>query len=308
MDMTNIIEKKINIGISACMYGAKVRYNKKGWDMLGYLKREVADFIWHPVCPEVMSGMGVPRNPISLRGGNGHDFWNGSAKIKSRSGKNVGELMKFGCSCCMETLKRAGVYIYIFMEGSPSCGVYRTTLKNHRLGHPPGVFGSLLLNEEFFLIPAQDLQSPIKWWDWRRRLQAFIWLKELDIDSKETLYTMWHTLKFLCQEIDEVSSRKLGNEIANFSKEVDRDTFKEIRRRILLMLRKPSSLNKIKQSLWKNYSFLRKNKNIQVEGILDPTMMRNMHHIAEELLNIERAAYEYGTFFGSAPIAYRPSR
>ena len=306
--MANVIEKKINIGISACMYGAKVRYNKKGWDMLGYLGREVADFIWHPICPEVMSGMGVPRNPISLRGGNGDDFWAGKSKVKSRTGKDVGDLIALGCSCCMDTLKRAGVYIYIFMEGSPSCGVYRTTLKNQRLGHPPGVFGSLLLKEEFFLIPAQDLQSPVKWWDWRRRLQAFIWLKELNIDSKDSLYSMWHTLKFLCQEIDEVNSRDLGNEIANLSKGDNIEVYTMIKNRVLLMLRQPSSLNKIKQSLWKNYSFLKKHKELRVDDVLEPTELRNMHHIAEELLKIERSAYEYGTFFGSAPIAYKPSR
>lgn len=38
--MENYIVSKIKIGISACQFGANVRYNGKGWDMTDYLKRE----------------------------------------------------------------------------------------------------------------------------------------------------------------------------------------------------------------------------------------------------------------------------
>lgn len=73
--MENYIVSKIKIGISACQFGANVRYNGKGWDMTDYLKREKNEFVWYPMCPEVQSGLGVPRVSISLRGGNGDDFW-----------------------------------------------------------------------------------------------------------------------------------------------------------------------------------------------------------------------------------------
>ena len=81
------LERKINIGISACQLGAKVRYNFKGWDMLGYLKREKELFIWHPICPEVLSELGVPRKPIRLVGGNGDDFWDNKAIVKNSNGQ-----------------------------------------------------------------------------------------------------------------------------------------------------------------------------------------------------------------------------
>ncbi len=306
--MEHTLTDRMKIGISACMYGARVRYNAKGWDMLGYLKRERANFLWTPVCPEVMSGMGVPRPPIKLVGGNGMDFWEGNAQIKNRHGRNVSPMMRAGAKACMETLERADVDAYIFMEGSPSCGVYRTTLKNQRLGKPPGVFGALLLKKEIFLIPAADLQSPVKWWDWRRRLTAFTWLKRRDIDTVADLFEIWHTLKFLCQEIDEKSSRELGHRIASFSKATSIQEINKVRIEILELLRRPSDVKRVKQWLWKNYNHLKKIHGVEVENVCPPETLRNMTHIAEEMIAVELEARREEKLFGSSPIDYRPSR
>jgi len=306
--MDHTLTDRMKIGISACMYGARVRYNAKGWDMLGYLKREKANFLWTPVCPEVMSGMGVPRPPIRLVGGNGFDFWNHEADIKNRHGKNVSNMMRAGAKSCMETLERAEVDAYIFMEGSPSCGVYRTSLKNNRLGKPPGVFGALLLEKHIFLIPAADLQSPVKWWDWRRRLTAFTWFKRKELNGVNDLFESWHALKFLCQEIDEKSARDLGHRIAAFSKETPMVEIYKIRGEVLEILRKPSDVAKVKQWLWKNYVHLKKRHGITIDKVCPPDSLRNMTHIAEEMLSVELEARREDKIFGSAPIDYRPSR
>ena len=93
--LTYIFDQRIRIGISACMHGAKVRYNAKGYEMLGYLKREKANYIWTPVCPEIMSGMGVPRLPIRLTSGNGHDFWKGEAKVKNKNTRTQRPILVF---------------------------------------------------------------------------------------------------------------------------------------------------------------------------------------------------------------------
>jgi uncharacterized protein YbbK (DUF523 family) len=122
-----------------------VRWNRAGWDRIAALKREMTAFIWTPVCPEVMSGFGVARNPVRLSGGNGHALWQGSARMKNRFGEDLTEKIRTSCQVCLQALKRAEVEAFVFMEGSPSCGVYRTTLRNKRLANPPGVFGSLLL-------------------------------------------------------------------------------------------------------------------------------------------------------------------
>lgn len=305
--MNNVIEEKIKIGISSCQFGSKVRYNGKGLDATRLIGRERSDFIWHPVCPEVLSGMGVPRNPVSLRSGNGDDFWDGKADIKSRSGVNMNEWMREGCLSSLASLKRAGVRVFIFMEGSPSCGVYRTSLKNKRLGHPPGIFGSLLLREGFFLIPSNDLQSPIRWWDWRRRMFAFVWLIEKPFGSAQEAVDCWHILKFLCQELSRKDADEIGKTIANL-KGVSAEDLALLKRRILDLIRRPSDIKKIKQSLWKNYTFLRKRFGIESELVSAPTDERSMTRIAGELLSLEILTARSDVLFGAVPIHYKVAR
>ena len=213
--MDFVIKQKIKLGISACNFGAKFRYNRAGWDRVEGLGRERDEYAWTPVCPEVLAGLGVPRPPVKLSGGNGDDLWAGKAKMKNRLGRDVSEAVKTASLASMDALFRAGVDAFLFMEGSPTCGVYRTTLKDKRLGKPPGVFGSLLLKQQMFLIPAVDLESPWKWWDHTRRMHAFIWLKKLEIGSKKDIYEAWHALKFICQEIDRRSADEVGRSLAS---------------------------------------------------------------------------------------------
>lgn len=149
--MDTVLKEKINLGISACMYGCKVRYNKKGWNMSELFGRDQTSFIWHPVCPESLSGMGIPRSPIRVIGESGRAVLEGNAKIKNREGKDVTDMLIKGCNASIEALERANVFAFVYMEGSPSCGVYRTTLKNNRMGKPQEFLVPCYLTETFFL-------------------------------------------------------------------------------------------------------------------------------------------------------------
>ncbi len=305
--MSEYLEEKIKIGISACMYGCKFRYNAKGWNQLEYLGRDASSYVWYPVCPEVQAGLGVPREAIRITGESGSSVWEGSGKVISSSGKNLTHALTESCKNALESLLKAEVSVFIYMEGSPSCGVYRTTLKNNRLGKPPGVFGHLLLENGFFLIPASDLSSPVKRWDWRRRMLAFLWLKKQTIDSKADLYGVWHTLKFLCQEIDESQARLLGHEIANL-KALDASEAQSYKQIILNMLRRPSTASKIKNRLWKHYSHYRKQMGKSVEGIQRPNDMRSMTALAQELMKMELEAMDTDYLFGAAPVVNRKKK
>lgn len=306
--MEPLIDEKIQIGISACQFGAPVRYNGKGLDSTRFIGRERGDFVWHPVCPEAMSGLGVPRSPVSLRGGNGDDFWKGTASLKTRGGRDVGSEMKAGCAACLDTLVRGGVKVFVFMEGSPSCGVYRTSLKNKRLGHPPGIFGSLLLSRGFFLIPAQDMQSPLRWWDWRRRMFAWVWLESRDFSDQKTgssvVVESWHVLKFLCQELSRSKADGIGRRIAAVNT-LDAAARESLKTEVLDLLRTPSEPRKIKQSLWKNYVFLRKRFALENQSVLMPTDERGVLAVARECLSLEILASREGVLFGSSPVRYR---
>lgn len=305
--MSAYLTAKVKIGISACMYGCHFRYNGKGWNQLSFIGRDRSSFIWYPVCPEVNAGFGVPREAIRLTGDSGSSVWAGEGKVMSSSGKDLTERLKNSTDWCLESLIKDNVNVFIYMEGSPSCGVYRTTLKNKRLGKPPGLFGSKLLDAGFFLIPAQDLSSPIRWWDWRRRMLAFLWLKEQPLESKKDVYAMWHTLKFLCQEIDEKRSRIIGKELAALEKYAGTQDgeFEPLRQELLDMLRKPSTPAKVKNRLWKHYKHFKKVTGQSIDDILEPTDLRSMTALAEELLHMELKAMETGVLFGASPIANR---
>lgn len=308
MDKQNvIIHDKITIGISACTMGSPVRYNARGWDLTAGIGREKNDFKWVPVCPETMSGLGVPRDPIHLSGGTGKEVWEGLARVRNRGGQDVTEDLLFGTRSCLATLERAGATAYVYMEGSPTCGVYRTSLKKQKRGNPPGILGTILLDQEYFLIPASDLESPLRWWDWRRRLLAFHWFRSLALDDKNSLYEAWYKLKFLCQELDEPWARELGRRLAALGRP-DPAEMAGLRREILDVLRRPSTTPRITQMLWKNYSFFRKAKGQPVEGINSPEFRRNVTTIARELTLMERTAFAEQIFFASSPVLYREAR
>lgn len=305
--MEKVLTKRLKVGISECCFGSKVRYNGRGLDYIKYFGRENEQFTFYPLCPECLAGLGIPRTPISLRGGSGQDVLRGKGKIKSRRGEDVTEKIIGACNYSLALLKREGAYIYIYKEGSPSCGINRTTLRNKRIGNPPGIFGAMLINEGFFLVNADDLESPIKRWDIRRRLNAFVWVKEAEIEDKRQLCDVWHTVKFLCQELDEKKARSLGRELSELDN-TKKEVVEEYRKIILDIIRKPSTSKKIKGWLWKNYSYFRKHKDIELDIVKKPTELRSNTILVQELVRLENRLYNEGYSFGSSPILYRARR
>lgn len=305
--MSYIVKEKIKIGISACNFGTPVRYNMKGWNRVAQLDREKSSFIWVPVCPEINAGMGTPRETIKLVNGNGDDFWDGNARVKSRSGQDVSEQIRHGALSSFDLIKSSGCEAFVFQEGSPTCGVYRTTLKNKRLGKPPGVFGSLLMKEEIFLIPAEDLDSPIKWWDWRRRLHAFVWLKRKNIESKQELYDIWHNFKFLCQEVNIEHARKIGEKIAKM-KGFDPQIIAEWKTETLRLLRQPSTFRKIVGIMTKHWGHYNKHFDGKTEKIPSIDDEVGKAKFVEQINEMEKRAFLEGYGFAGTPVIFRGER
>lgn len=306
--MELVLKEKIKLGVSACNFGAKFRYNRAGWDRVQSLGRERDEYTWTPVCPEVLAGLGVPRQPVKLSGGSGDDLWAGNAKMKNRMGRDVSEAVKSASLACMDALHRAGVDAFLFMEGSPTCGVYRTTLKDKRLGKPPGVFGSLLLKERIFLIPVLDVESPWKWWDHTRRLHAFVWLKKLEISSKKDIFEAWHALKFIAQEIDRPLSDEIGRSLAALTGKLAPADIESWRGRTLELLRRPSTLIRIQSVMSKHYAHYRRVFGLKVVEAQAPSGMLGKAVFVAELVKMERKAAEQSYLFAGRPVLYKPGR
>lgn len=303
-----IYDQRIPIGVSACTYGCKVRYNGKGWDLVNLIGREKGMFTFHVFCPEVMAGLGVPRNPIKLTGGNGTDFWEGNASIHQQGKGTKNHEMKKAVESVIDVIIQENIHAYIYMEGSPTCGVLRTTNRDRRTGKPPGILGHKLLEHKLFLISAQDLQSPIKWWDIRRRLLAFMWVLDYEIDTKDDLFSLWHEIKFLCQEINETEARKLGKLLANLPKGFDKNQGEVFKSDMLELLKTPSDPKRIMQWLWKNYSYYRKHTGIVIPEIKKPTTPRGSIKLAKEMIHAEIEFRKAGMTFSSSPVLFKGGR
>ena len=64
--MTGGADRRIRLGVSACLLGEQVRFDS-GHKRDAFLVDELGRFVdWVPVCPEVESGMGTPRESLRL--------------------------------------------------------------------------------------------------------------------------------------------------------------------------------------------------------------------------------------------------
>lgn len=117
MRVSRTMSTRIRIGISACLLGAKVRWNgaDKSDELLVSLSRWVE---WVPVCPEVEAGMGVPREPVQLRA-HGRRF--GMVGVESRTDWTARLERQAGVR--LEELR--GLRGFVFKSRSPSCGLTR---------------------------------------------------------------------------------------------------------------------------------------------------------------------------------------
>ncbi len=312
--MAEIITAKVPVGISACLYRCPVRYNGKSFDALATLGREKSDFGFTPVCPECMAGLGVPRMPIHLTGP-GQEVLAGEARVKDRRGHEVTDALIAGSNACLDALKRAGVEAMIVTESSPSCGVYKARVgkKRNEQIEGAGVFGAMLLETGWFLIPDNALTNPLLWWDARRRLHAWLWLKHRPLHQAKALYDAWHVLKFLVQELDRSWADAMGHRLAGLPRHVSEEEIEKIRAEILDKLRESSTRARIRQAMWKTYVHAKK-KGV-LEGIdlheLDvrsPEVTQNVMAIAEELTRLERISFENDLLFGTSPVIMRDGR
>lgn len=109
------------IGISACLGGILCRYDgqKKSVPELEELVAQ-GDAIM--ICPEVIGGLPIPRDPAEIVGGDGFDVWNHQAKVIAKSGDDVTKAYKSGAIKAYRKLRERDVELVILKSKSPSCG------------------------------------------------------------------------------------------------------------------------------------------------------------------------------------------
>jgi uncharacterized protein YbbK (DUF523 family) len=312
--VTEVLTDRPRIGISACLFDCPVRYNGKRFDALSRLGRERSDFTFTPVCPECMAGLGAPREPIHLTGG-GQEVLAGEAHVRDRHGRDVTADLLAGSRACVEALERAGVRAVILKESSPSCGMAKARIGSRRressLGS--GVFAAMLQQAGWFLMPETAFDSALTWWDWRRRLHAWLWLSDRTIAGNGELTAAWHVVKSILQETQRAEADRIGRELAALPKRAPHETLEALRARMLDALRVPTTRQRATAALWKTY--VHSAKRGQLDGVdlhdltvRSPEVLRNVTTIAEELSGLERIGFENDLLFGTSPVVYRDAR
>lgn len=134
--------------VSGCLLGENCKYNggnNYNPRIVEFLKdKEVIS-----ICPEMMAGMGCPRNPIEIVDG----------VLTDCHGKNVDSLIRKSVMEIMERIRDEEIQCAVLQSRSPTCGVnqvYDGTFSG-KLIPGSGVFAKSLMDAGYLVIDVEDI-------------------------------------------------------------------------------------------------------------------------------------------------------
>ena len=133
---------------SACLLGINCRYdgkNKLNKKVIELVKR----WILIPVCPEILGGLPIPREPAEQRG----------KKVITKSGKDVTKYFKKGAKEVLKIAKLFKAKKAILKQMSPSCGsgkIFDGTFSG-KIKKGDGVTTALLKKNKIKIFSEEDL-------------------------------------------------------------------------------------------------------------------------------------------------------
>ena len=134
--------------VSGCLLGENCKYNggnNYNPRVVEFLKdKEVIS-----ICPEIMAGMGCPRNPIEIVDG----------VLTDCHGKNVDALIRKSVMEIMERIRDEEIQCAVLQSRSPTCGVnqvYDGTFSG-KLIPGSGVFAKSLMDAGYLVIDVEDI-------------------------------------------------------------------------------------------------------------------------------------------------------
>ena len=110
--------------VSACLTGEKCRYDGSSCTD-AKLKEMYEKGRLTAVCPERDAGLGKPRSPMEIDGGDGADVLDGCARVVSKDGMDFTQEFIEGAKTALEAAKKLGAKRAYLKSCSPSCGCGR---------------------------------------------------------------------------------------------------------------------------------------------------------------------------------------
>lgn len=111
--------------VSACLAGQACRWDGRAKTRED-VRRDVAGGHALAVCPELLGGLGSPRRPAEIVGGDGEDVLDGRARVIDDEGRDVTAAYVAGARQVLQMATDAGISEALLKERSPSCGSAET--------------------------------------------------------------------------------------------------------------------------------------------------------------------------------------
>lgn len=138
------------IGISKCLCGYNCTYrgNSNKQDALELIDKKGNAVL---VCPEVLGGLAIPRDPAEI-------VSEEPLRVQTVSGKNVTKEYVEGAQKALDILKAHDIEYVILKSRSPSCGlnhIYDGSF-SHKVIDADGIFVRLLKKEGYKIYTEED--------------------------------------------------------------------------------------------------------------------------------------------------------
>lgn len=224
--------EKINIGISSCLLGQKIRFDG-GHKYDELIVESLGQYLnWIPVCPEFELGLGVPREPVHLKREKGEIHL-----VSIKANVDLTRSMKDYSDEKLKLLSGQELRGYIFKKNSPSCGLERVKVfgKGTPVRDGQGLFAKAV-TEKFPNLPVEEegrLRNPSLRENWVERIFAYHALRRLfggswklgelvDFHSRYKLVLMAHSnVHYL--ELGRMVARAKGKDKKEFAEQYEKN-------------------------------------------------------------------------------------
>ncbi len=249
----------ILIGISSCLLGEEVRFDKghKKDNFICHLLSNYFKFI--SVCPEVGAGLGTPRPSMRLTGSPDNPKL---IEVKNPDRDHTKALMTYSQQAVKELPAISG---YILKNKSPSCGLKSVKIYQEK-GAPKqgqGLFAKLL-EETYPTLPIEEegrLNDAKLRENFIERVFLYHRLKTLFMTNltKQALVDFHTQHKLTLRAHDEKTYKLLGNKMANFKGQSLKNFAKEYETLLMEGMKKIATTKKHANVLMHCMGYFKKN-------------------------------------------------
>lgn len=236
-------EQKIAVGLSACLAGHAVRYNRGHCQSRLCLHTLSEFFHYDTFCPEMNAGFGTPRPTMRLVG----DPDKPELRYTKDTGEDLTEQLREGFAEKVAMLEHLDGYI--LMKNSPSCGLDRIKVYQQN-GHPhqrrvSGLF-TAALQQRYPQLPIEEegrLHDPRLYENFILRVYAHHNFRQevLSNPSAHALIQFHSSYKYVVMAHNISAYKALGRLLAQFKSQSLAAIIEEYFREFMRALAKPAT-------------------------------------------------------------------